>query len=637
MQRQLEIQLVEPKVESRKPAKPFLKWAGGKRQLLSELVTLLPVRFDKYIEPFLGGGALFFHLGPVRAILADANEELISCYEVVRDSVIELIDELRSYRNDERSYYEMRELLPSQLGKVQRAARVIYLNKTGFNGLYRVNKEGHFNVPFGHRKNPIICDVPTLQAANEALQGVELVCGDYKDVLRTYARPGDFVFLDPPYYPVGGYADFKRFTKEFFYEENHLELRDEFARLVNTGCWVLLTNSNTSFVRKLYEGYNYKAVDTRRSISSNSTTRSGEDLIVIATRQPQRTPSQLAVRSTRLLDHFPGTRYMGSKYRILPFLWQCVQHLEFESVLDAFSGSGCVSYMFKQYGKQVVSNDFLHFSYHFAKALVENADIHLGSEDIEVLMHPNDRAGSVIADTFRGLYFADGENVFLDSLRANVELLDDPYKKSLALAAITRACLKKRPRGIFTYLGDRYDDGRRDIKMSLQQHFLQNVEEFNGAVFDNGKQNLALNTDVFGLKVCVDLVYLDPPYLTPNSDNDYTRRYHFVEGLVRGWQGLQIDYRSKTRKFKRYETPFLHKDTVCDAFDCLFEQFRDSILVISYSSNSIPDKSDLVTMLKRHKPRVHVHQVEHLYSVGNQGRRVGDNANRVQEFVFVAY
>lgn len=387
---------------------------------------------------------------------------------------------------------------------------------------------------------------------------------------------------------------------------------------------------------QLLDGMTEEVVETRRNISSKASTRTGEDLIVVGTQLLDRTPHQLSFTGGQLLEHFPGTRYMGSKYRVLSFLWQCIEDLRFDSVLDAFSGSGCVSYMFKQYGKRVISNDFMQFTYHFANALIENSNVRLDESDVQMLMEPNADAGSFIADTFRGLYFSDEENRFLDSLRANIELLDDTYKRSLALSAISRACLKRRPRGIFTYVGDRYDDGRRDLQIDLQDHFLENVDAFNAAVFNNRQQNEAFGCDVFDMEVEADLVYLDPPYYTPKSDNDYTRRYHFVEGLVRRWQGVQIQYRTKTKKFKRYDTPFISKDTVHTAFDQLFEKFRDSILVVSYSSNSIPEKGELVAMLKKYKSNVRVHQVEHLYSFGTHGHKVGSNANRAMEYIFVA-
>lgn len=620
-------------------ATPFLKWAGGKKQLLPHLLPYVPDLYGTYIEPFVGGGALFFELRPRKAILSDLNPELINCYIAVRDSVDAVVDELRKrqYANAESAYYRIRSLDPSDLSPVERAARLIYLNKTGFNGLYRVNKRGEFNVPFGHRQNPQICDPDTLTAASEALQGAQLLPYDYKRALREYAKAGDFVYLDPPYYPAGGFAEFKRYTKEFFYEADHVELRDEAARLVTRGCYVLLTNSNTPFVRELYDGFEYHVIDARRSISSKAATRTGEDLIVIATGPKRKTKSQLAARGSRLLDNFPGTRYMGSKYRVLPFIWQSVQDLQFESVLDAFSGSGVVSYMFKQHGKQVTSNDFMHFAFHIAKATVENSSCQLSETDLAFLLAPSHSDSTFISDTFRGLYFSDVENAFLDSLRANISQLENEYKQSMALAAISRACMKRRARGVFTFVGSRYDDGRRDMQIDLKQHFVENVAAFNQAVFDNGKKNRALNLDVFEVESDADLIYLDPPYFTPHSDNDYSRRYHFVEGLVRNWMGLQIQYETTTKKFKRYRTPFSTKDSAFDAFEHLIDKFQDRILVVSYSSNSYPTKADLVTMLKRRKSQVRVHQIEHVYSFGNQGDRVGDNANRAQEFIFVAF
>ncbi len=616
--------------------KPFLKWAGGKTQLLPELRKYIPDQFHRYIEPMVGAGAMFFDLQPENAILADSNEELINAYIVVRDNVNELIKMLKKYVNNEEFYLEIRSQNISELTDIQRAARLIYLNKTCFNGLYRVNKQGQFNVPFGHRKNPKICDEYNLRAASKVLATAKIIHGDYLAILGKYAQPGDFIFLDPPYHPVGAYSDFKRYTKEFFYEEDHIALRDEVDRLVKNGCYVLLTNSSTEFVRKLYDGYNYVVVDTKRNISSKVETRTGQDLIVLATKPKVKTKSLLALQGKQILENFPGTRYMGSKYRVLPFIWDSVKDLRFDSVLDAFSGSACVSYMFKQQGKRVVSNDFMKFAYHISKALIENQEVTLSDDDKKLLLSANRKAGSFIADTFAGLYFTDEENHFLDVVRANIELLDDEYKKSLALSALTRACMKRRPRGIFTYTGERYDDGRRDMQINLRQHFIENIDAFNKAVFNNSRCNMALGLDVFQIHASVDLVYLDPPYFTSKSDNDYSRRYHFVEGLVRQWEGVEIQHDTVTKKFKRYETLFYSKDTINQAFEKMFEKFRDQIIVLSYSSNSLPDKSDLMELLNQYKKHVKVHQIEHTYSFGNQNHKIGNNANKVQEYIFIA-
>ena len=203
---------------------------------------------------------------------------------------------------------------------------------------------------------------------------------------------------------------------------------------------------------------------------------------------------------------------MGSKQGILPSIWDAVKHLPFNTVLDAFSGSGCVSYMFKSQGKAVIANDFLKYSYHIANALVANSSDVLSENDIAMLLEPNANRQNFIQETFQGLYFSDEDNLFLDNAVSNIQQLASPSKSSLAITALNRACVKRRPRGVFTYTGNRYDDGRRDLKLSLQEQFLEAIELLNAAVFDNGQQNLALNQDVFSLDVAPDLVYLDPPY-----------------------------------------------------------------------------------------------------------------------------
>src|SRR6266704_3926608 len=334
---------------------------------------------------------------------------------------------------------------------------------------------------------------------------------------------------------------------------------------------------------------------------------------------------------------FPPTRFMGSKRGILPFIWDAVKHLPFNTVLDAFSGSGCVSYMFKSKGKAVVANDFLKYSYHIVNALVANATEILSENDVEMLLEPNVNHQNFIQETFQGLYFSDGDNLFLDNTVANIQQLASPFKRSLALSALSRACIKRRPRGVFTYTGDRYDDGRRDLKLSLQEQFLEANKLLNATVFDNGQQNLALNQDVFGLDVAPDLVYLDPPYYTPLSDNDYLRRYHFVEGLSCYWQGVEILHHTKTKKLRKYYTPFDSRTQVYGAFERLLQKFSNSIIVVSYSSNSLPNRTELTDMLKAIKGNVMVHIIGHKYSFGTHSHKVGNQNNAVQEYLFVAY
>jgi DNA adenine methylase len=253
-----------------------------------------------------------------------------------------------------------------------------------------------------------------------------------------------------------------------------------------------------------------------------------------------------------------------------------------------------------------------------------------------MLLSPNPNSGTFVSDTFKGLYFEDEENAFLDSLLANIERLEDPVKRSLAIAAVCRACLKRRPRGVFTYVGRRYEDGRRDLRLTLREHFVANIEAFNSAVFDNDQTNCALNVDAFDLDLKPDLVYLDPPYFTPHSDNEYTRRYHFIEGLARSWQGLEIQTHTATKKFKKYDTPFASAQGAHRGFEELIERFKSSIIVVSYSSNGIPSKNELVGMLKSVKKSVTVHQIDHTYSFGTHSHLPANGTSKVTEYLFVA-
>jgi len=260
--------------------KPFLKWAGGKTQLLPHLHKYAPITFNKYIEPFIGGGAMFFSLNAENSIISDSNEELIITYQQVQSNVDQVINHLQTFRNEEKFYYEVRQLDPIDLELSFRAARLIYLNKTCFNGLYRVNKKGQFNVPYG-KGNGNFIHKEVLQNASEFLQNTVIQLGDYLTVLNQRAEPGDFIFLDPPYYPVGKHSDFKRYTKEFFYHEDQVKLKEEFDRLVKLGCYVLLTNSDHEVILDLYSEYEIKIIETKRMISSNAKTRTGKDIIVI--------------------------------------------------------------------------------------------------------------------------------------------------------------------------------------------------------------------------------------------------------------------------------------------------------------------------------------------------------------------
>ena len=614
-------------------AKPILKWAGGKTQMLGELIPRVPKTYGRYIEPFFGGGALFFSLKPENAIIADSNPELINMYLQVAHHVDDVIECLQKYENTSEMFYEVRSLDWQTLPKAEAAARTIYLNKTCFNGLYRVNSSGQFNTPFGKYKNPKICDIDTLRLASEALRKADILCGDYILVLEHYAQPGDFVFLDPPYLPISENSDFKRYTKEQFYEDDHIELAKMIGILHERGCYVILTNSNHPLVHQLYEQYKIEVIHTKRHISCHGDTRKGEDVIVTIPPEKKKT-----VKSEPLSDQvslYPPTRFMGSKRKLLSEIWNVASRFEFDTVVDLFSGSGIVGYMFKSHGKTVISNDYMAMSATFTKAMVENNTVTLPIEEAKKLLIKKGEVDHFVSDTFKDLYYTDDENELIDILRTNIASIDDPYKKAIAMTALIRACTKKRPRGIFTYTGHRYDDGRKDLQKSLSQQFLEAVESVNNAVFDNHKANKSVNGDAMALDVATpDLVYIDPPYYSPLSDNEYVRRYHFIEGLARDWKGVEIQEHTKTKKFKSYPTPFSTKNGAYDAFDKLFSKFSDSILIVSYSSNSLPTQEDMVELMKKYKKYVEVVPVDYKYAFGNQAD-AKTHRNSVQEYLFI--
>jgi DNA adenine methylase len=260
--------------------KPFLKWAGGKTQMISDLLKYVPEKFNKYIEPFIGGGALYFNLSHPKSIISDLNEELVITYKQIKENVHEVISILETYINSEDFYYKIRSVSPLSLSDSERAARLIYLNKTCFNGLFRVNKKGEFNVPYGKRNGPFL-NKANLIGASDYMQETEIFHLDYKETLKKYAKKGDFIFLDPPYQPVGKFSDFKRYTKEIFYENDQIELANIFKDLTNKGCYVMLTNSDHPFILDLYKEFHIETVETKRLISSNPNTRTGIDIIVL--------------------------------------------------------------------------------------------------------------------------------------------------------------------------------------------------------------------------------------------------------------------------------------------------------------------------------------------------------------------
>lgn len=330
---------------------------------------------------------------------------------------------------------------------------------------------------------------------------------------------------------------------------------------------------------------------------------------------------------------YPRLRYMGSKYRVVPYLTYLLSQIPFETALDAFSGSGVVAYSLKEMGKQVTANDFLHWPATVARAVIENPGEILTDADIERLLSPNADGRSFIRQTFDGLYFPPEDHEFLDAAWSHIDQLP-PYKRELAIAALCLAAARKQPRGVFTVTSFRYDDGRRQLRMPLRDLFLEAVAEYNQAVFDNNRPNRALCQDVLTIDPYgYDLVYFDPPYAPPSDDADYIKRYHFLEGLSVYWSGMQIMENTKTKKIPKRYTPFAYKTQVRDALRELFHRFRKSIIVLSYSSNSVPDADELMAMLKAEKQDVEVYAVPHTYSFGTH-----ENAERRRalEYIFIA-
>ena len=272
-------------------ARPFLKWAGGKGQLLAQFAALYPRQVHRYIEPFVGSGAVFFDLQAkfpgLRAVLSDNNKELIDCYRAVQDDVEGLIRRLRQHkaRHGKDHYYKVRGQPTDRLTAPRRAARLIYLNKTCYNGLYRVNSRGDFNVPIGSYSSPSVFRAEALRRASRALQRVRLGVRDFGKCIRD-ARPGTFVYIDPPYHPVSKTANFTGYTEGGFGLAEQERLSSLFAELDGKGCLVMLSNSDTRAIRKLYGGYRIETVSARRAINSNGKRRGAISELVVMNYEP---------------------------------------------------------------------------------------------------------------------------------------------------------------------------------------------------------------------------------------------------------------------------------------------------------------------------------------------------------------
>lgn len=314
----------------------------------------------------------------------------------------------------------------------------------------------------------------------------------------------------------------------------------------------------------------------------------------------------------------PSTRYQGSKAKLMPWIGDHLQRLDFHTALDAFGGSGVVSYWLKRQGKQVTYNDYLRFNYYIGLAIIENAKTVLTEDDVRAILTP--KSGKpyrhFIAETFQGIYYTDGENEWLDVVVQNLEDISDKYKKALGYYALIQACLVKRPFNLFhrsnLYLRlaevPRSFGNKVTWDRPFEEHFRRFVAEVNRLVFDNGRCNRALNRDALDIEGNYDLVYLDPPYTAASGGTvDYLAFYHFLEGMVNYdcWAEW-IDYSTKHRRLQ--ERPNIWNDPrrVREGFRQMFEKFRQSILVVSYRSDGIPSVEEIVEDMRHFKRRVSV-------------------------------
>lgn len=331
------------------------------------------------------------------------------------------------------------------------------------------------------------------------------------------------------------------------------------------------------------------------------------------------------------LSLFPRLRFMGSKHRLGARLGELFAELPPGPALDAFSGSGVVSYVLKASGRSVVSNDQLAFAAALTEALVANDDERLEPADVDAICSGNRDGRDFIATTFAGLYFPDADHAFLDAAWSHVETLA-PRKRALAIGSLCLAAAWKQPRGVFTVTTPRYDDGRRQLRMPLEALFREAAQAFNGAVFEGAAPCESRCGDAQAIEGGFAVAYLDPPYAPPRDDTCYIKRYHFLEGLATYWRGQEIMWETRTRKLRKRHTPFGSKRTVRPALDELFEQFRDAAIVVSYGSNAALEVTELEALLRRHKPRVRRIEIPHRYAFGTHAaaaRRV------VSEYVLI--
>ena len=355
-----------------------------------------------------------------------------------------------------------------------------------------------------------------------------------------------------------------------------------------------------------------------------------------------------------LFKTIPTTRYQGSKRKILPWIYDCIKDVEFNTVLDAFGGSGMVSYLFKHMGKRVTYNDLFRFNYLIGQSIIENNKVLLTDSDVDYLLNSHLQSNSFITDTFQYIFFLDEENRWLDMVINNIENLSefysDPqlhYKKAIAYNALFQSCLAKRPYNLFHRKN--LQVRTRDVKRSFgnkttwdkpfHDHFLAFVKEINQGVFDSDAKCRVICKDVFEIKTGgYDLVYLDPPYLKKKDSNEssnYLKCYHFLEGIANysEWGNL-IDLDSTTRRIRKdYAPNYFNLTDAQTTFECLIKKFRRSIIVLSYRYGGVPTIDELSQMMLKYKEHLKVYDRHYKYALNKQN----GNAALNREYLLIGY
>jgi DNA adenine methylase len=281
-----------------KKARPFVKWAGGKTRVVPQILEFFPVEFERYYEPFLGGGALYFSISPQNGCLNDINCVLIEAYLHIRDDVNELISDLAKIQEHYYSlssmegksdyYYEQRQVFNGlNIKSLHRSALFIFLNKTGFNGMYRENSSGGFNIPFGKRKQPIICDSENLKLVSDVLKQIDIKCGTYEEALKA-AKASDFIYLDPPYEPINGTSNFTEYQAGGFLKDDQRKLSKVYRELSDKGCLVMMSNSTADLVYELYADFYINKITVSRGINASKSGRGKIEELIITNYNPNR-------------------------------------------------------------------------------------------------------------------------------------------------------------------------------------------------------------------------------------------------------------------------------------------------------------------------------------------------------------